>query len=82
EDWGYPDELKHGHRRIYGRDVVQMMKQILPKIIILQTEDEDPVTKVRDIAFILSFSRQTADHCLQKLARASLFSLLVVALLV
>lgn len=58
EDWGYPDELKYGHYRIYGGDISKLFYDAFPNScyknrVILA----DPVTGEMDAFFFLTESK-------------------------
>lgn len=65
EDWGYPREDQHLHYRLFGRDVEDVFKKVLPYHHILAIEAEDPVTGQRDIAYILTKSDDLLSHIFQ-----------------
>lgn len=69
EDWGYPNEEQHGHYRMYGKDVHQMLKKVLPNSIIFYCIGTDPVTLAQDIAFIITDSTKTSENLSLKIGQ-------------
>lgn len=59
-EWGHPDEKQHGHYRIYGKDIVTRFERFVPGVITITIPMRDPVTRVPDIAFLLTRSEATA----------------------
>jgi SAM-dependent methyltransferase len=58
EDWGYPRWEDHGHFRKYGIDIVEKFRCVLGAGMLLTVIEEDPVTKMKDIYFILTRSEE------------------------
>ncbi|MBC8304828.1 MAG: class I SAM-dependent methyltransferase [Pelagibacterales bacterium] len=52
-DWGYPNELDHGHYRNYGRDICYLLDELIGKNKWLEIRITDPVTKAQDFIYIL-----------------------------
>lgn len=74
-DWGFAKPEKHGHWRVYGRDVVQRFKSWIPSQPVLAYRGEDPVTGEWEGAFLLPKSPARHRWVLERLGAAvSLFS--------
>ncbi|MGK7907107.1 MAG: class I SAM-dependent methyltransferase [Synechococcus sp.] len=61
-DWGYPDEKQHGHYRLYGIDIIDLLKAELPNAALLTCIGNDPATGIDDRAFLLCKSQTVANH--------------------
>ena len=61
EDWGYPDPEVHGHYRVYGRDMVDLLRETLPEAAVLDHLDHDPATGTEDVVYFLSKSEERLD---------------------
>lgn len=49
KDWGYPDEKKHAHYRVYGIDIEKKFKQAFLEnsdVIMVKVISEDPLTEL------------------------------------
>ena len=58
-DWGFPKPEKHGHWRVYGRDVVERFGSYIPFQPVLAYHGQDPVTGERNGTFLLPKSAQS-----------------------
>lgn len=59
-NWGKADPTRHGHYRVYGKDVAGFLRSTLPDIAMLSGITRDPVTGTREAYSILSPSLETA----------------------
>ena len=57
-DWGFPKPEKHGHWRVYGRDVVLRFERYIPLQPVLAYRGSDPVTGEATGAFLLPRSAE------------------------
>ena len=71
-DWGYPDEAKHGHYRLYGRDLITRLKAMPGAGGVLAVTASDPVSGVADMAFFLAPHAATAARLEDLLVAAQL----------
>jgi SAM-dependent methyltransferase len=62
EDWGYPRSEQHGHYRLFGRDIEEVFRILLPEYHVLALEALDPVTATSDMAYIITRSLTWRDH--------------------
>jgi len=69
-DWGYPKPEKHGHWRVYGRDVAERFARYLPAQPVLAYLGEDPVTGEWADAFLLPRSPERYRWVLERLGAA------------
>lgn len=63
KDWGYPDDNKHGHYRVYGIDIEEKFKKAFlsdGNIITIKIFMTDPVTELNDLFFFFTRSIKTA----------------------
>lgn len=60
-DWGFPKPEKHGHWRVYGRDVASRFERYVPDQPVLAYRGTDPVTGVSTGAFLLP--KSTECYC-------------------
>lgn len=58
-DWGFPKAEKHGHWRVYGRDVVLRFERYTPHQPVLAYRGLDPVTGEATGAFLLPRSAES-----------------------
>ncbi len=55
KDWGYPDQKKHGHYRVYGIDIRNKFKEVLPADMkLIEVVVADPVTGMESLLFFLT----------------------------
>lgn len=67
DDWGVPDPAKHGHYRIYGRDIENMLEETLPYHSIIEVIAPDPVSGVDQMAYVLTRRAAVADWLMRRL---------------
>ncbi len=65
QDWGFPDENKHGHYRVYGADAVDKFKDILSEVYFLNGYGIDYVTNSREGVWLLTKSKSTYNQILE-----------------
>ncbi len=53
-DWGYPKKESHGHYRGYGKDFLQLFRQVAPAATALQVETIDAVTGAGGYVYLWS----------------------------
>lgn len=66
-DWGHPDPKMHGHYRVYGMDVVTLLRAQLGDRYIVMFCDSDPVTTTSDAVFLITSSRKRFQRLAGKL---------------
>jgi len=70
-DWGYPDEKQHGHFRIYGQDITNMLDDVVGKENYVQIMLKDPVTGSSDCVFVLSTNARIVSDIAQRVEHKS-----------
>lgn len=74
-DWGFPKPEKHGHWRVYGRDVVFRFGRYIPLQPVLAYRGTDPVTGEATGAFLLPRSAESYRWIVDRLGnQVELFS--------
>ena len=71
-DWGFPREDQHGHYRIYGRDVENMMREHLGHRWVLSQTVADPATGVDDLVYFLAKSSAGVRRVIGKYPNAAI----------
>jgi hypothetical protein len=62
KDWGYPNEKKHGHYRMYGIDIEEKFAKVFnSEIQKIQVLIVDPVTQLNDLFFFFTRSLKIAS---------------------
>jgi SAM-dependent methyltransferase len=61
DDWGYPKEELHGHYRHYGKNIVELFKEVDPNIEWACVQAQDPVTFGKDEVYLLSKSKSNIE---------------------
>jgi SAM-dependent methyltransferase len=64
-DWGYPDEKKHGHYRIYGADAVEKFRPLLDSVFFYRGFGLDEVTGSREEVWLLTKDNQTYEKIIE-----------------
>ncbi|WP_207544030.1 class I SAM-dependent methyltransferase [Sinorhizobium alkalisoli] len=74
-DWGFPKPEKHGHWRVYGRDVALRFARYIPRQPVLAYRGTDPVTAEATGAFLLPRSAEPYRWIVDRLGKdVELFS--------
>ncbi|MCA1490584.1 class I SAM-dependent methyltransferase [Sinorhizobium alkalisoli] len=74
-DWGFPKPEKHGHWRVYGRDVALRFARYIPRQPVLAYRGTDPVTGEATGAFLLPRSAEPYRWIVDRLGKdVELFS--------
>ena len=74
-DWGFPKPEKHGHWRVYGRDIAERFERYIPTQPVLAYYGEDPATGEWEGAFLLPRSAERHRWIVSRLGEAvTLFS--------
>lgn len=66
-DWGYADESKHGHYRIYGRDIERTLRAELAGLGVLAVTGVDPATGGTEALFLITPSASRLAHLASRL---------------
>lgn len=66
KDWGFPREDLHGHYRLYGRDVEDLLRTHLPNRWVLCQSVLDPATDVPDLVYFLAKTSKGAIRVVEK----------------
>ncbi|NJK54478.1 MAG: class I SAM-dependent methyltransferase [Pleurocapsa sp. SU_5_0] len=62
QDWGYPDENKHGHYRMYGIDIEERFEKVFSsEVEKIKVFVVDPVTGLNDLFFFFTRSLKVAS---------------------
>lgn len=64
-DWGFPREDQHGHYRIYGRDVEDMLTTHLSHRWVMCQSVADPATGVEDLVYFLAKTSKGAFRVIE-----------------
>ena len=67
-DWGYPEERRSGHYRVYGRDLTQRLGSACPDVRFLCVPARDGVTGVMDLVYFASPHRRRMDRLQSRLS--------------
>ncbi|MEW5420566.1 methyltransferase domain-containing protein [Amorphus sp. 3PC139-8] len=70
--YGRAREDKHGHWRIYGPDVADLLQNAAPEMRVVVTQPADPVTGAPDTAYFLTRSQALADDIVARLQAAGI----------
>lgn len=60
-DWGYPRPEDHEHFRVYGQDIIKKFRDLIQKAYVISLVENDPVTEMEDVYFILTRSIQVCS---------------------
>lgn len=71
-DWGYPDEKRHGHYRIYGADIMDLFRAVIPQSFVHGERDTDPATGTEDIVYFIAKSETRFAYIRERLEQARL----------
>jgi SAM-dependent methyltransferase len=52
QDWGFPNEERHGHYREYGANIFERFQQYIPEVFVFRVELVDSVTLSPDVGFL------------------------------
>lgn len=61
DEWGFPDQQRHGHFRHYGLDLVDRFRDACPGVDVVRVRSADPVTGLEDYVFWWSRAPATLD---------------------